>query len=301
MAIPFFIVFGVVLVAFAPLTFTSTARGRTRALSSYAKRLGTDTASASNATTITRIRRRERVVLAGGALGLLASAGAAFVLPGHLDDPILPMVIFALTCSGATLGAATASAASALRSTDAQRVARLTTPTRSDYVPGPERWGARFAPAAAVISVSAAAIASSLGLLGEPRLSLTWLVGSIGGVLAIASLVALALTEAISGRIVATAQPAHSPSELATDDAFKAMALRDVTMMPIFLGFSATILIFLDVGSRPDVQGVGLPSAIIGFVLLMAIFGAAIALVTWSLVTRPQQFYRRRLWTGARL
>lgn len=299
MAIPFFVVFGVVLIAFAPLTFTSTARGRTRALSSYAKRLGTDSASASNAVTITRIRRRERVALAGGTLGLLASAGAAFVLPRHLDEPILPMVIFALTCSGATLGAATASAATALRSTDAQRVARLTTPTRRDYVPGPERWGARFAPGAAVISVSAAAIASSLGLFSDARLSLTWLVGSVGGVLTIASVVALALTETISGRIVATAQPAHSPSELATDDAFRAMALRDLTTMPIFLGFSATILIFLDVGSRTDVQGVGLPSAIIGFVLLMAILGAAIALVSWSLVTRPQQFYRRRLWAGA--
>lgn len=299
MAIPFFIVFGVVLVAFAPLTFTSTARGRTRALASYAKRLGTDLVSASNAVTIARIRRRERAVLAGGTLGLLASAGAAFVLPKHLDEPILPMMIFAFTCSGATLGAASASSATALGSTDARRVARLTTPTRRDYVPGPERWGARFAPAAAVISVSAAAIASSLGLLGNPGLSLTWLVGSIGGVLTIASFVALALTEAISGRIVATAQPAHSPSELATDDAFKAMALRDMTMMPIFLGFSSTILIFLDVGSRTDIQGVGLPSAIIGFVLLMAIFGLTVALVTWSLVTRPQQFYRRRLWDGA--
>lgn len=301
MAIPFFIVFGVVLVAFAPLTFAFTARGHTRALSSYAKRSGTDSASTSRAVTIARIRRRERVALAGGTLGLLASAGAAFVLPGHLDEPILPMVIFALMCSGATLGAATASAATALRSTDAQRVARLTTPTRRDYAPGPERWGARFAPAAAVISVSAAAIASSVGLLGNPRLSLSWLAGSLGGVLAIASLIALALalTETISGRIVATAQPAHSPSELATDDAFRAMALRDLTTMPIFLGFSATIMIFLDVGSRTDVQGVGLPSAIIGFVLLMAILGSAIALVTWSLVTRPQQFYRRRLWAGA--
>ena len=299
MSTPFFVVFGAVLIAFAPLTFTSGARGRTRALWSYAKRWGTDSASVSNAATVTRIRRRERASLVGGTLGLLASAGVAFVLPEHLDEPILPMLIFALTCSGATLGAATVSAAIALRSIEAQRVARLTTPTRRDYVPGPELWGSRLAPAAAVISVTAAAIASSLGRLGDTGLSLTWLVGSIGGVLTIASLVALTLTETISGRIVGTAQTAHSPSELAIEDAFRAMALRDLTTMPICLGFSATIVIFLDVGSRTDVQGVGLPSAIIGFVLLMAILGAAVALVTWSLVARPQQFYRRKLWAGA--
>lgn len=301
MAIPFFIVFGVVLMTFAPLTFTSRARGRARAPSSYAKRLGTDSASVSDPRTITRIRRRERVALAGGTLGLLASVGASFVLPRHLDEPVLPMIIFALTCSGATLGAATASAATALRSADAQRVARLTTPTRNDYVPGPERWGSRFAPVAAVLSVAAAAIALPIGVLGNARLSLTGLVGSLGGVLAIASLVALALTETVSRRILATAQPAHSPSELATDDAFRAMALRDLTMMPTFLGFSATIIIFLEVGSKTDFEGVGLVSAIIGLVLLMAIFGSAIALLTWSLVARPQQFYRRRLWAGAPL
>jgi hypothetical protein len=186
---------------------------------------------------VRRVVRRQRFVLVGVGLGILAVA----LTGGSV----------ALIWAGLAVGALADQLASPAAPDDAPRVAHTADTRLTDYVPGWLVWTA----------VAAAACA--------PLLALLWVVAPRGGPLAdvpgtpggeVVSLVAVAAAGLAGSLVLARfmvrrRQRVASAADLATDDAFRAQAVRDALHLTAATSITVAARLSLALSDQ-DVQGV---------------------------------------------
>ncbi|RWZ52740.1 hypothetical protein ELQ90_02000 [Labedella phragmitis] len=286
-----------IVISAAPFGFARSTTARRKALDRLAKsvNLAVPTARDEDERIGARLATRERCIAIGGGLGIVAAILASFFVPGFGDYGFASMGVFILALVGVAAGAAV-SALSTTRDlpSDVPRIARLTTPTVRDYLPRLESVSATVAVALAVVATVAAIVTATTTMdanIGAFALPI------VITVLAVASLVGVAL---VSRRIVERGQRAGSTLELAWDDAIRSTALRDLIGVPLILGFAGVlvpmVVLIEDVPLRQPYTSADNIVAIVamGVVGLVVLIGLVVAIV--SVASRPQQYYRRRLW-----
>lgn len=245
------------------------------------------------------LTRRNIAVDVGAAGGIAAAAalglwlGSPDGLPGYTAaarEGLWALIVAGAALAGAAAGAASTGVQEAGRRTPSAgpRVARPTASTASDYVAALELWGAR----GAAISPAVALVVGLVIATGVDTVAPADLL-NLGTVLAvIVGLVALAVAEVTSRRLLDLPQAASTSLELAWSDALRARVLRDVVTAPLAIGIYATcaLLIAASDGVRDPVIANGL----MGLVGLGIIGVAVIAVV--SAASRPQRHFRHRLW-----
>ena len=214
--------------------FGGAGRQRQRARA-FAERVGLTT-EAVDATLVRRVIRRQRFVLAGVALGLVAGT----VLPGDL----------ALLYIGLGLGAVADQLTSPPPPPGTPRVAHATSIRLADYVPG---W------LFAVVTV-AALIGPVLAVLHEvaPRkaqdVAFDPMSGTTAAGLALTALAGLVVSAVLARLVVRRRQAVGSPTELAADDALRAQAVRDTLHLTAAISVAVAFVLSLAL-AEPDVDG----------------------------------------------
>ena len=173
-----------------------------------------------------------------------------------------------------------------------ERYARPGAVDMRDYLAPIDLVGGRIAVAAGVVVLTLATVVAVTGLGVAP----TSVIFSIGGIVVLLSVASLVVFEIAARRILDRAQPAASPEALAWDDAIRAMTVREIVTAPLSLGIwgSLAIGILLMDSFR---EGNAWPAGLIAVTALVVIIAAGIlGAATYSIATRPQQHYLRRLW-----
>ena len=99
-----------------------------------------------------------------------------------------------------------------------------------------------------------------------------------------------------SRRILDRAQPAASPEALAWDDAIRAMTVREIVTAPLSLGVWGSLAIGISLTDSFN-EGNQWPAGLIAVNILVLVIAAGIlAAAIYSIATKPQQHYLRRLW-----
>lgn len=293
-----YVVIGYALVlAAAPYGFARTETARRKAVDRLAKRidLAVPTSPIEDERIGLRLAVRERYIAVGGGVGLIVAILATLFLPGFDQNNFSLLGIFILSLTGIGVGAGL----SALRTTrelpnDVPRIARLSSPTMSDYLIGLEYRGA-------IVTVIAGALVTAIVIpLGFAFAELTWDRAILPIAVAVLAIGALVGTLAISRSILDRGQRAGSVLELAWDDAIRSTALRDLITVPLALGFAAAFvpLVTVITGVRivqPTTSADNLLTLVaLGGIALFALVGVIVAIVV--LASSPQRHYRRRLW-----
>lgn len=293
-----YVIIGFVLVlAAAPYGFARTETARRKAVDRLAKRidLAVPTSPIEDERIGLRLAVRERYIAVGGGVGLIVAILAALFLPGFNQNNFSLLGIFIISLTGIGVGAGL----SALRTTrelpnDVPRIARLSSPTMSDYVIGLEYRGA-------IVTVIAGAVVTAVVVpLGFAFAELTWDRAILPIVVAILAVGALIGTLAISRSILDRGQRAGSVLDLAWDDAIRSTALRDLITVPLALGFAAALVPLVTVVSgarivQPTTSVDNILSLVaLGGIALFVFVGMIVAIVV--LASSPQRHYRRRLW-----
>lgn len=228
---------------------------------------------AVGATLVRRVTRRQRFVLAGVALGLVAGT----VLPGDL----------ALLYVGLGLGAVADQLTTPPLPPGTPRVAHATGTQPSDYVPG---WLFGVVTAAAlvdpVLALLYAVAPRKVQNIGFEPLSAPTAAG-----LALTGLAGLAVSIGLARLVVSRRQAAGSPAELAADDALRAQAVRDALHLTAAISVAVAFVLSLAL-AEPDVDGpLRRVAGLTPLVLLFAIF------VVGSLheLSGGPRWWRRRL------
>ncbi|RWZ68017.1 hypothetical protein ELQ92_01810 [Labedella populi] len=163
-----YIVIGFALVlAAAPYGFARTETARRKAVDRLARRidLAVPTSPIEDERIGARLAVRERSIAVSGGIGLIAAVLAALFLPGFHQNDFSHLGIFIISLTGVGVGAGL----NALRTTrelpdDVPRIARLSTPTMSDYLLGIEYRGAIV-----IVAVGAVVTAASVALASNPH------------------------------------------------------------------------------------------------------------------------------------
>lgn len=241
-----------------------------------------------------RFAGRTVASLVGALIGLALAVSALFAdlvpLRGSTD-----VAEFWLVFGGFFTGAAVATSIYALAAKPArpsgERYARSGAVDLRDYLAPIDRLGARIAVAFGVATLIAATAVSAAGLT-DSNAAL-----SVGGLIVVAGVVALGLSEFASRRILARPQPAGSPAELAWDDALRAQSLREIVTAPLCLGSWGALAVLFALMNATNAGGFG---GIVAFWIaaagLLVVFVALFAAAAVSIATKPPQHYLRRLW-----
>lgn len=214
--------------------FGGAGRQRRRA-EGFAARAGLP-AEAVDATLIHRVARRQRFVLAGVALGLIAGT----VVPGDL----------ALLYVGLALGAVVDQLTTPPPPPDTPRVAHATSTRLADYVPG---W------LFAVVTVLALT-GPTLAVLHQaaPRkvqnIVFDPMSGTTAAVLALTALAGLVVSAGLARLVVRRRQAVGTSTELAADDALRAQAVRDALHLTAAISLAVAFVLSLAL-AEPDVDG----------------------------------------------
>ena len=262
---------GALLLAGASLGALGGARLEHRRAVRFAARCGLP--GEVDAGLVRRVARRQRFVLAGVALGALAS--------------IATKGSIALIWGGLAVGALADQVASPAAPDGAPRVAHTTGTRLTDYVPG---W---------LLGAVVAAFACS------PLLALLWVLAPRGGVDAdvpgtpgteVAGLVAVAAA-ALAGSLllarflVRRRQRVSSAADLATDDAFRAQTVRDALHLTAATSLAVAFALSLALHD-PAVQGVARP---VGGWAPIVLLLAAVAVGTVHEAGGGPRYWRGRL------
>jgi hypothetical protein len=288
-----YVVIGAALVvAAAPYGFARTETARRKAVDRLAKRidLAVPTAPIEEERIGLRLAVRERFIAIGGGIGLVVAVLAALFLPGFDRNNFSLLGIFLISITGIAVGAGL----SARRTTrelpsDVPRIARLSSPTMSDYLIVVEYRGAI---AAVIVGVIVTITALAFGLAGGDAV--------LPLVVAAFSVAALVAALLLARSILGHGQRAGSVLELAWDDAIRAIALRDLMTVPLALGFASALVPLVTLISDVRlVQPYDSPDNVVaigamGLVGLLVLAGMILAIV--ALASSPHRHYRRRLW-----
>ena len=191
---------------------------------------------AVDATLVHRVIRRQRFVLAGVALGLIAGT----VLPGDL----------ALLYVGLALGAVTDRLTAPAPPPGTPRVAHATSTRLADYVPG---WLYAAATAAAVLG-PVLAVLHAVAPRKVQDIAFDPLSGTAATGLALVALTGLVVSAGLARLVVRRRQAAGTPAELAADDALRAQAVRDALHLTAAISVAVAFVLSLAL-AEPDVDG----------------------------------------------
>lgn len=241
-----------------------------------------------------RFTGRMTASLAGALIGLgaaVASLQSGLVPSAESTNVAEFWIVFGGFFTGASVAAAIYALAAKPARPEGERFARSGAVDLRDYLAPIDRLGARAAVGLGVATLIIASIVSAAGLTNSNAAI------SVGGLIVAAGVVALALSELASRRILDRPQPAGSPAELAWDDALRAQSLREIITAPLCLGsWGALAVLFTLIEATDSIGpggGVTFWISVIGlFLVLAALFVAAAV----SIATKPQQHYLRRLW-----
>jgi len=244
------------------------------------------------------LTRRNVAVDLGAQIGIATAAVFGLVLgvpEGLTGDTgamlgLWGMVVVGASLAGAATGSAWAGARDARQGVPApgSRLARPTASNATDYVAPLELWSARLmalAPAGAL--AIGLVIATGVDTVAPAELL------NVGTVLAaIAGPIALAVGAATERRLLDLPQKAASTFELAWSDALRAQVLRDVVNAPLAIGVYACFALLMAAS-----LGVGDPTIANG---LLGLVGAGVVglvvIAVASAASRPQRYFRQRLW-----
>lgn len=224
-----------------------------------------------------RILHRTAAMMAGGLLGILASAVVVYLDPASASAPTIWLVTLPLTLSGMCAGAAIVALRESLfrRHPDAVRVARAITVTLHDYI-SPRRL--RMPCALLLVAAGLCLAGSVLGLTGLIDGS-TFILSAALPTLA-AALVLTIAGALLARRVLDQPQPARSELELAWDDAFRADTLRALWMFGSIIAWLAVAAAGLGMLQGLDAiagttwsMGLGSQLFTWGFLLILLSFG----------------------------
>lgn len=237
-----------------------------------------------------RILHRTAAMMAGGLLGLLASAGVLWLNPADASAFTIWLVTLPLTLTGMCAGSAFVALRESLfrHPTDALRVARPTIVTLRDYL-SPRRL---LTPVAllltAVLVCLTAAVLALVGLIDGavflrsaalPMLALALLVVASGGLLA--------------RRVLRQPQPATSALELAWDDAFRADTFRALWMFGSIVAWLTVAVAGL--GALQGLDALAGTSWSLGLGSQLFTWGFLAVLLGFT-IRSAQSYFRFRLW-----
>lgn len=280
----------VVLVA---LTFAP--RARAASVARLGRSVGLAVPEGHEATLAARAARRTRATAIGAAIGtaVVVLALVTGVIPA--SDPDSDVSDIWLLLGGWFVGLAVGAMVNALTDKPTvvigERFARASAVDLRDYLAPIDRVGARTSVAVGVLALGGASLLVASGFI-RPIAALT--VSAIVVGLGVASLV---LFEIASRRILERPQPAGSPTELAWDDAMRAQHVRDMATAPISLGLWGALVVLLTLLDQyiPMTGAGGLLFGLL-MVAVAALLALALAAAVFSIATKPQQHYLRRLW-----
>jgi hypothetical protein len=230
-------------------------------------------AEAVDAALVRRVVRRQRFVLAGVALGLVAPA----VVPGDL----------ALLYVGLALGAVADQLTTPAPPSGTPRVAHATSIRLGDYVPS---WLFAVVTAAALTG-PVLAVLHELAPRKAQNIAFDRLSGTAATGLTLAALGGLAVSVGLARLVVRRRQAVGSPTELAVDDALRAQAVRDALHLTAAISLAVAFVLALAL-AEPDVDGpLRRVAGLTPVVLLFGIF----AVGTVHELTGGPRHWRRRL------
>jgi hypothetical protein len=211
------------------------ARRQRRRAEAFAARAGLP-AEAVDRTLVHRVARRQRFVLAGVALGLIAGT----VLPGDL----------ALLYVGLALGAVADQLTTPPPPPGTPRVAHATSTRLADYVPG---W--LFA-VVTVLALTGPALAVLHQVAPRKVQNVVFdpMSGTTATVLALTALAGLVVSVGLARLVVRRRQAVGTPAELAADDALRAQAVRDALHLTAAISLAVAFVLSLAL-AEPDVDG----------------------------------------------
>jgi hypothetical protein len=237
---------------------------------------------------------RSLTSLVGALLGLVvavASLQSGLVPSTESTDVGEFWIVFGGFFAGASVAAAIYALAAKPARPEGARYARSGAVDLRDYLAPIDRLGARAAVALGVVTLIAATAVSAAGLTNSNAAV------SVGGLIVVAGVVALALSEFASRRILDRPQPAGSPAELAWDDALRAQSLREIVTAPLSLGSWGALAVLFTLLDATDAVGFGgIATFWVGAIGLAIVLIALFAAAGISIATKPQQHYLRRLW-----
>lgn len=232
--------------------------------------------------------------LLGATLGLAVAVVAlqsGLVPSAESTDVAEFWLVFGGFFTGASVAVAIYALAAKPARPEGERYARSGAVDLRDYLAPVDRLGARGAVALGVVTLLAATAVSAAGLTSSNAAL------SVGGLIVVAGVVALALSEFASRRILERPQPAGSPSELAWDDALRAQSLREIVTAPLCLGSWGALAVLFTLVDATDAVGFGgIVTFWVGAAGLALVFIALLVAAGMSIATKPQQHYLRRLW-----
>ncbi|GGL69078.1 hypothetical protein GCM10011575_29640 [Microlunatus endophyticus] len=294
-----YVAVGVCLLAgSAPLLLTTNDKQRQKALDRYARKVNLAITDDVRPLVVRRITIVERFTLIGGAVGgllglvlsvVLRAAGAtdwaasfAILLGLAIGISFAPVGSVVLTTLGIAAG---------------PRVARMTTPAVTDYVPRLELRAVPIALGCAGLAIAGGMVALGTGVLQGHRLDAVGVLVSPGAILAYVAALGYAAALILVRVVLNSGQPAGSTQELAWDDAMRASSLRSLIHTPLAIAAASVVVTFLDVGSRTINQPVLIGT--IGVAALVIFVVAMITVAVTDAASRPGQHYWRRLWQDA--
>jgi hypothetical protein len=238
-----------------------------------------------------RILHRTAAMMAGGLVGILASAVVVYIDPASASAPTIWLVTLPLTLSGMCAGAAFVTLRESLfrRHPDAVRIARAVTVTLRDYI-SPRRL--RVPPAILLAAAGLCLAGSVLGLAGLIDGS-TFILSAALPMLATALVVTIA-GAVLARRVLDQPQPAGSELELAWDDAFRADTLRALWMFGSVIAWLAVAAAGL--GMLQGLDAVAGTTWSLGLGSQLFTWGFLVILISFSF-GGAQNHFRFALWS----
>lgn len=239
--------------------------------------------------------RRSRISLAGILVGACAAVPFAWsmssAVPMGTSAPAFLVVGAAF--AGAALGAALGSLPRAVPlDKDAIRYARPGAVTLDDYIAPLERRGAWIVVGLATITYLTSVIVTTLGVAPVALVP----PATISGVMVGLALASLIFFEVVGTRIVNRAQPIGSEPELVWADALRSANIRGLATAPLTLGVYGSLTSMLDLSIILRNVGNSLAALatvnVVGSLAIMAV----IVIGTFSIASRPQRHFLKRLW-----
>lgn len=263
---------------------TASRRYRPRLLDRVARRVGLTLPAELESEVAARWIRRIRFSMVGLVVGVIAAI-AAVRLVGDAGSGWIAYVYLGSAWVGSAVGVAACSVGSAARKTGARvRLARGRAVSLSDYVIGFERWGAR-----AAVGVSALAAVALAAISHDAQLAIVPLAISALGVCS------LLVFEAVGRSIIARPDSWTTSTEIAWDDALRAVAVRDLATSPLTIGAFGTIVSSAGI-IELVIRNAPLTVAPVSIILYVAFLAVLVAILVLSVTGKPEQHYLRRLW-----
>lgn len=279
---------GIVTAAFiVGIALTLTQGSRERSIERLGRNVGLAVPDSLKAQLAARNATRTRSASVGALIGtavmvLVMLSGIVPTSPGPEATGDLWM-LFGGGLAGLAIGAAVAALRTKPVVPEGERFARSGAVELEDYLAPIDLLGARVSSALSVIvTVIAGVLLATGAIVMTPALIVAGLVVALG-------LAGLVMFEIVGRRILDRALPVGSPAELAWNDALRARSMRDVVSVPLSLGIWGSLAVLLAIAYSEPFTIVASVAAIVVFVVLLA---AAF----FSIVTRPQQHFLRRLW-----